>query len=174
MRNPHHSSWPAVAAAVLGAAVLAGCGVAAPPRHTAGASGGPLLTYARCMRAHGVSNFPDPASAGGLIIRNSIDTNSPAFRAAQHACGTPGPPGGGGRDASESRKLQLLAVARCMRAHGLRRFADPTTSPPPPTAGNAIGGGGWYLALGTAQERQSPAYSRAAAACNAAPMSSGH
>jgi hypothetical protein len=59
-------------------------------------------------------------------------------------------------------------MARCMRAHGVSSFADPTTSPPPPSSGNVVGGGGWYLALGTAQERQSPVYKRAAAACGAA------
>jgi hypothetical protein len=46
-------------------------------------------------------------------------------------------------------------------------FADPTSSPPPPSSGNALGGDGWYLALGTAQERQAPRYKRAAVACGA-------
>jgi hypothetical protein len=54
-----------------------------------------------------------------------------------------------------------------MRSHGVPDFADPTSSPPPPSSSNANGGNGWYLALGTAQERQSPTYKRAAAACGA-------
>ena len=69
---------------------------------------------------------------------------------------------GGG---AQSRRDQFLAVARCMRSHGVSTFPDPTHSPPPPSSGNAIGGNGWYLALGTAPERASPAYRRAAAAC---------
>lgn len=119
------------------------------------------------MRAHGVPDFPDPSSAGGLIIPNDIDTTSPAWRAAQHACGTPGPTGADRARQAASRKLQLLALARCMRSHGVGGFSDPTSAPPPPSSGNVVGGQGWYLALGTARERQSPAYVRAAAACGA-------
>ena len=47
----------------------------------------------RCMRSHGVPNFPDPKfpSGGGVGIQlngNGIDPNSPAFQAAQKACGS--------------------------------------------------------------------------------------
>lgn len=156
---------PAAAVVACGA-MLAACGSATTGRGS-GATGGPLLSYARCMRAHGVADFPDPSSAGGLIIPNDIDTTSPAFRSAAGACGTPGPPGPRGAGAAASRKLQLLALARCMRSHGVVGFSDPTTTPPPPSSGNVVGGEGWYLALGTARERQSPAYVRAAAACGA-------
>ena len=114
------------------------------------------------MRAHGVPNFPDPSATGGLVIPNDINTESPAFKSAQQACSNLAE-NGGGAGSSESRKLQLLALARCMRAHGVPNFPDPTSSPPPPSSGNVIGGNGWYLALGTAQQRQSPAYKRAAA-----------
>jgi hypothetical protein len=53
-----------------------------------------------------------------------------------------------------------------MRAHGLPRFPDPTTSPPPalPTGsltGNAVGIGGVYLVF----PPQSPAPKRAEAKC---------
>jgi hypothetical protein len=117
------------------------------------------------MRSHGVPNFPDPAARGGLVIPNDIDAQSPAFRAAQQACAKLAQGGPGGPASAESRKLELLALARCMRAHRVPNFPDPTSSPPPPTSGNVIGGDGWFLALGTPQERQSPAYKRAAAAC---------
>jgi hypothetical protein len=119
------------------------------------------------MRAHGVPNFPDPSSTGGLIIPNDIDTNAPAFESAQAACAKLARSPSGQGTAAESRKLQFLALAKCMRSHGVPSFADPTNSPPPPTTGNAVGGNGWYLALGTAQERQAPRYKRAAAACGA-------
>jgi hypothetical protein len=134
---------------------------------SASGADGPLLQLARCIRAHGVPSFPDPSPAGGLTVPNDIDPQSPAFTSAQRACRKflPGGPGQG--QSSESRKLQLLAMARCMRAHGVPNFADPVSSPPPPSSGNAIGAGGWYLALGTARERDSPAYKRAAAACGA-------
>lgn len=146
------------------AAVIAACGSQHNVARTGG-DAGPLLAYARCMRTHGVPNFPDPRATGGLVVPNDINTDSPAFKRAQQACGhlaqSPSTAA-----SSESRKLQLLALAKCMRAHGVSAFPDPSSSPPPPSSGNAIGGNGWYLSLGTAQERQSPAYRRAAAACH--------
>jgi hypothetical protein len=48
------------------------------------------LRFARCMRSHGVSNFPDPTSSGpggpvGFAISQSVH-DSPALRAAVQAC----------------------------------------------------------------------------------------
>lgn len=154
--------------AIVGcAATVAACG--SPHRaNQTGGDAGPLLTYARCMRAHGVPNFPDPRAAGGLVVPNDINTDSPAFKRAQQACGhlTRSPSTAA---SSASRKRQFLALAKCMRAHDVPNFRDPTSSPPPPNHGNAIGASGWYLSLGTAQERQSPAYRRAAVACHLMP-----
>ena len=53
-----------------------------------------VLAYSECMRAHGITDFPDPQSqAGGgfgLQIRvnpgSDLDPNSPKFQAAQTAC----------------------------------------------------------------------------------------
>ena len=68
--------------------------------------------------------------------------------------------------AAESEKLELLNVAKCIRAHGLPSFPDPTASPPPAPppgshTGNAIGIGEVYLVFPS----HSPALKRAAAAC---------
>jgi hypothetical protein len=64
------------------------------------------LAMSRCMRSHGVKNFPDPQFEGGKVtlgIRggpgSGLDPNSPTFRRAQRACqgtiqgfkGSPGP-----------------------------------------------------------------------------------
>jgi len=161
----HPCRMLAASAALICAAVVVACGSSTTPQ--ADASGGPLLRLAQCMRAHGVPNFPDPRSTGGLIIPNDINTNAPAFKFAQGACAKLAQSPGGQGTSSESRKLQLLAVAKCMRSHGVPNFADPTHSPPPPSSGNAAGGNGWYLSLGTAHQRQAPGYKRAAAACGA-------
>ena len=75
------------------------------------------LKFSRCMRTHGVPNFPDPTFSGGgarLTLKaggaNGIDPESPQFRAAQKTCqsiapgprgkGGPGPPGPGGKSGS--------------------------------------------------------------------------
>jgi hypothetical protein len=53
------------------------------------------LAMSKCMRAHGVTNFPDPVigsgPGGGVGIRiggpgSGIDPSSPAFQAAQKIC----------------------------------------------------------------------------------------
>jgi hypothetical protein len=53
------------------------------------------LAMSRCMRTHGVPNFPDPqfqtGPGGGFGVRiggPGIDPRSPAFQAAQKACGS--------------------------------------------------------------------------------------
>lgn len=46
-----------------------------------------MLRYSRCIRAHGVPNFPDPTSQGIKISPSSgINPNSPAFLAAEKSC----------------------------------------------------------------------------------------
>jgi hypothetical protein len=47
-----------------------------------------FLTYARCMRSHGVPRFPDPKPGGGLQIgpKVGVDPSTPQFQAAQAAC----------------------------------------------------------------------------------------
>jgi hypothetical protein len=47
-----------------------------------------MLTYARCIRAHGVSNMPDPDSRGHLDIGpgSGVGVNSPTFEAAYQMC----------------------------------------------------------------------------------------
>jgi hypothetical protein len=49
---------------------------------------GTMLIYARCLRAHGVSNMPDPDSRGHLDIGPGtvVDVNSPRFQAAFQVC----------------------------------------------------------------------------------------
>jgi hypothetical protein len=63
---------------------------------------GQLLRYAACMRAHGITNFPDPEVANNRIslsvgAGSGIDPGSPQFQSAQQACKRLMPrPGAGG------------------------------------------------------------------------------
>ena len=47
------------------------------------------LKLARCMRAHGQPNFPDPGVSGGQITINfnNLDPNSPQYQRALQTCG---------------------------------------------------------------------------------------
>jgi hypothetical protein len=49
-----------------------------------------LLAFARCLRSHGVSDFPDPTSQGQLTLEMvdaaGVDLHSPALLSAAKAC----------------------------------------------------------------------------------------
>jgi hypothetical protein len=49
---------------------------------------GPLLAFAKCMRKHGVSSFPDPDSQGHFHLSRlrQTDRNSPLFQTATETC----------------------------------------------------------------------------------------
>jgi hypothetical protein len=163
------------AVAVAGASCALGVAACGSSGHSnSGASSGGRnsgLEFADCMRSHGVPNFPDPPSGGGggiqINANSGINPNSPAFQSARTKC-MKLLPGGGPLHGpvSESRKLQMLSLSRCMRAHGVPDFPDPTSSPPAPGngLGIAFGGQGSFIAV-TATMMQSPAFQQAAAAC---------
>lgn len=152
------------------ALVLAACGSSGKPG--SGSSSSPQasgIKFADCMRSHGVPNFPDPSSGGGIQISSSsgINPQSPAFQSAQNACSKLMPGGGPLKGpASESRKLAMLKLSQCMRAHGLTTFPDPTATAPSPGngLGVAFGGPGSFIAVSQTM-MQSPGFKQAAAAC---------
>lgn len=133
-----------------------------------------LLKYAQCMRAHGVPNFPDPSSGGGFQIspNSGIDPSSPSFKAAQATCEKYMPAGslspGTQTHPSPQWLAHMLKVAQCMRHHGIPDFPDPSTSVP------SLGGSiveisdiqGAVFAFPDTIDQQSPAFTRAAAACD--------
>jgi hypothetical protein len=92
-----------------------------------------LVAFSRCMRSHGVPNFPDPQLVGGRSLKltiSHIEASNPRFPAAQTACQHLLPHGGNGSQEtsqqSRARLADMLSFARCMRSHGLSRFPDPT------------------------------------------------
>jgi hypothetical protein len=133
------------------------------------------LAFAGCMRTNGVPHFPDPKAGGGLLFHTGagVDPSSPAFQAAQTKCKQFLPPSpGSGSPPSAKTLAHFLTVARCIRSHGVPEFPDPrTTAPSHPRA--ALGGGagvisdieGVIFVFGGRIDQQSPAFTRAAAAC---------
>jgi hypothetical protein len=72
-----------------------------PPRQAAPSGAKEAnLRYARCMRAHGISDFPDPNPDGTLRIEpkpgTNLDPNNPQYKAADTACKHYRPDGGTG------------------------------------------------------------------------------
>jgi hypothetical protein len=78
------------------------------------------VKFAKCMRAHGVSNFPDPGPGGfpsGAIAK--LNPAAPAFGSASNTCDKLLPNEGQPTQAQfESTVLSAVKVAKCMRAHG--------------------------------------------------------
>lgn len=44
------------------------------------------VTFADCMRAHGVPNFPDPSHDGAFDLPPGLDPQAPQFNRAEKAC----------------------------------------------------------------------------------------
>ena len=125
-----------IASAAIGL-VAAGCGSSPAPSGSASkqqqSPANAAYAYARCIRSHGVTNFPDPVvhtTATGGSISQALPASvgkSPAFKQARLACASlqPGGPNGG-QDQGGPGKTVMLAFARCLRAHGINNFPDPT------------------------------------------------
>lgn len=92
-----------------------------------------LLTYAKCMRAHGIPDFPDPVlnpngregfnfSGGG----SDLDESNPRYKAANQACQAllPVP----SAEQQHQFMAQALKFSQCMRSHGIKDFPDPTAN----------------------------------------------
>ncbi|HTU77889.1 MAG TPA: hypothetical protein VMF09_03945 [Solirubrobacteraceae bacterium] len=132
------------------------------------------LDFAKCMRASGVPNFPDPSGGGGFFLHPGagVDPSSPAFKTAQAKCHKLMP--GGGPPSTTNPSPQTLAkflrIARCMRKNGVYDFPDPRTSVPANPFGSGRAGvisdiEGVILVFPGTIDQQSPAFERAAAAC---------
>ncbi len=121
------SLW--IAIAVLGGAVVAGCGsTGAPGRTAATARRGPSsgLQFSQCMRANGVPNFPDPGPRGNQIGPGSgLNLQSPAGQLAFNACVKYLHQSGHSPPVPASVRRQELKLAQCMRANGVPNFPDP-------------------------------------------------
>jgi hypothetical protein len=131
-RSSKHRAAAALAAMAM---LTAGCGSA----HGPGAAGSrsiqaQFLLYSRCMRSHGISDFPDPTTlpGGGAAFQidggpgSDLNQSDPGFRAAGRACRAvspvrQGPPATGPKIAAEVR------WARCLRSHGVSSFPDPSS-----------------------------------------------
>jgi len=161
-----------IAIAACGSSITAGTTGSARPQ---------FLAYVDCMRGHGVPNLPDPGPEGGIQLSPSsgINTSSPSFEAAQAKCAKLVPSGrpGGLAPSSEQAREQMLAVSKCMRAHGVGGFPDPTVGPPPSNPQEfsiAMGRDGVSLLVPKTIDVSSPAFKQAAVTCQfGAPLGKG-
>jgi hypothetical protein len=116
-----------------------------------------LLDFSRCMRTHGVADFPDPKlNANGTFgfsdltaLRKLVRGDQQAFTTCEPVLARTGILSAGNIAQFEQ---QLLGFSKCMRSHGETQFPDP---------GAAGGFGGQLKNL----DRNSPTFQAALTAC---------
>jgi hypothetical protein len=156
------------------AAACSGGSAAAPAASPGGNNAEKAVAYADCMRAHGVTNYPDPGSSV-----TGLNMDSATFQSAQAKCATLSPMPAVNTHATGHQITQALESAKCMRDHGFPDFPDPiVTSTPPsrPTVppGSGTGGpaystsysNGILFIIPGSIDTSSPAFQAAAKACN--------
>lgn len=91
-----------------------------------------LLTYAECMRAHGLSDFPDPVPSplGGFGFHyhitpgSDLDPNTPKHQSAEKAC-QKDVPSSIANLTPATMAANALKWSKCMRTHGEPNFPEP-------------------------------------------------
>ena len=138
--------WPRRARAaavitVMAAAALLAAACSSSPSST-GSGGSPnaggsasspsALAFSRCMRSHGVPNFPDPPpSFNGKFPGSSpqqLGVSVSRIRAATVACQNLLPTVRGPALLTAQEQQDYLRAAACMRSHGITNFPDPVFS----------------------------------------------
>jgi hypothetical protein len=154
LRRPRRARPPAArtTAAVIATAGLALLAAACSGSSSAGAGGSPnaggpataastdsqkALAFSHCVRAHGVPNYPDPGSSGGVVKENAqqLGVSSSQLQAALSACEHLLPNTGNVDDnpaALNQWWSQMRRFARCMHSHGVSNWPDPSPYPPDP------------------------------------------
>ena len=103
---------------------------------TGGTQGSGLLAYSSCMRSHGVPNFPDPASSGGIPKPAAVSAlhavsnaqADAAETACQHFAAGESLAGQKVQTITTRQQQDYLKAAACMRSHGITTFPEPVFS----------------------------------------------
>ena len=132
--------WPLAALATV-ALIGAGCSNGSAENGntgTAGRSGtggsknltarDKAVKFAECIRAHGVSDFPDPNAKNQFEYGVSV---SPAvWKQATTACKDLQPPGTLSAKRTPKQQSASLRFAQCIRDNGVKDFPDPVNGEP--------------------------------------------
>jgi hypothetical protein len=185
--RPRRLRAGALAAAMAGVAVLAAaCGGSSTGADTfaPGATYAQTLAFAKCMRANGVPNFPDPDRRGNFNNANpqvqamyddGVSPQGPHTVSPQRqvlmVCRSVLPNAGTGQTLEQMQQIDqqnlnaAVKAANCMRGHGITNFPDPKASNP-----NQGGGVTWQPVISAIQagslSQNTPSYEAAFLACN--------
>ena len=166
------SSFIALVAAGTVSIAIAACGSGSAGVSSASSASGSAFSFARCMRSHGVSNFPD-----SLDVRDvpGVNPSSRAFEAAQTACQNLLPVKAAPSAAPSARtRARLVRLANCLRMHGYPTLPDPHPDPPPaPGSAEAsayhtlYGEGDYWIGIPKTIDAHGAAFVHAAIGCGA-------
>jgi hypothetical protein len=138
--------WPLAAFGMV-AAIGAGCGgtqsgsgtsTAAAADTTSGSTAGHTSTvtprekavkFSECMRANGVSDFPDP-NASGAFPSYGVSVSKAVWIKAGAACKALQPPGTFSAKLTPAQESAALKFAQCIRENGVPDFPDPVNGQP--------------------------------------------
>jgi hypothetical protein len=144
--------WPPAAAFGMVAVIAAGCGGIRSSSGTSTAAGTSSNTttaartstashtstvtprqkavkFSECMRANGVSDFPDP-NASGEFPSYGISVSKAVWMKAVVACKTLQPPGTLSAKLTPAQESAALKFAQCIRENGVPDFPDPVNGQP--------------------------------------------
>jgi hypothetical protein len=159
----------ALAAAMAGATLLAAACSGSPSGADTfeGGTYTQSLAYAKCMRSHGVPQFPAPDGQGNFnqAAIQALDDHDPQERNAFFQCRSLLPNEGTGLSVTQLQAMQqqnlrnAVKAAHCMRAHGIVDFPDPAGS----TQGSGIN---WQPVLSAGLNLDTPSYQAAFKICS--------
>jgi hypothetical protein len=120
----------------LAALLLAGCGSQPPSETAATATATPkklsardkAVKFSECIRAHGVSDFPDPDAHNEF--QYGVSVTPAVWKRAVAACKDLQPPGSLSAKRTPKEQSASLRFAQCIRDHGVKDFPDPVNGEP--------------------------------------------
>jgi hypothetical protein len=115
--------------------VGAGCGSNAPSATGTAGSADKKLTardkavkFSECIRAHGVSDFPDPDAKNDY--QYGVSVTPAVWKQATTACKDLQPPGTLSSKRTPKQQSESLRFAQCIRDNGVKDFPDPVNGEP--------------------------------------------
>jgi hypothetical protein len=86
------------------------------------------VKFAECIRAHGVSDFPDPNEKNQFEY--GVSVSGPVWNKATTACKDLQPPGTLSGKRTPKQQSASLRFAQCIRDNGVKDFPDPVNGEP--------------------------------------------
>ena len=90
---------------------------------------GKAVKFSECLRANGVSDFPDP-NASGQFPSYGVSVTPAVWKRATSACKSLQPPGTLSARLTPAEESAALKFAQCVRENGVPDFPDPVNGQP--------------------------------------------